>query len=503
MLISYQRAKAESLGFDAKGGIMERAERFIVLAIGLLFGQILIPVLWVMLVLTLVTAVQRFVKVWRQASATSCRARRAAPTRRRVSCRGRSRRQRPRRASADPRGAPMDRLSDLSAPAALCAHGLLGSSDPVRGGRKVAARQSPSGGSWSAATSSGSSASDCAAPSCDADRRAFDAYARYWVDSARFRRSATPRSTRASPSRASSTSRRVRRPASVRSWRCRTLGGWEWAGRWLTCRPGYEVTVVVERRPTRAVRLDGRATARPSACTCAARARCGASVIRRSRRTTLCACCAIATSRGRHRCRLLRERRRSRRPGHDRAADGCAIIPVGVYQLARVTTPSVASRRRATRGAASRPTIERVTQRLADELEVLIRAKPEQWHLMQPNWPSDTRRWPLPASGRTLMRVGMISPYSLTVPGGVQNQILGLARALPRTGCRREGARPCDGPPPDAGVTPLGNSLPTASNGSVAPIAPDPAAQLRIIGPARRSSSTSCTSTSRWRRARR
>ncbi|MCB0996665.1 MAG: CDP-alcohol phosphatidyltransferase family protein [Acidimicrobiales bacterium] len=71
LLISYQRAKAESLGFDAKGGIMERAERFIVLAFGLLFNEILIPVLWVMLVLTLVTAVQRFVKVWRQASAAS------------------------------------------------------------------------------------------------------------------------------------------------------------------------------------------------------------------------------------------------------------------------------------------------------------------------------------------------------------------------------------------------------------------------------------------------
>jgi CDP-diacylglycerol--glycerol-3-phosphate 3-phosphatidyltransferase len=68
MFISYQRAKAESLGYDAKGGLMERAERFIVLAFGLLFFEILIPVLWVMLVLSLVTAVQRFVKVWRQAS---------------------------------------------------------------------------------------------------------------------------------------------------------------------------------------------------------------------------------------------------------------------------------------------------------------------------------------------------------------------------------------------------------------------------------------------------
>ena len=68
MFVSYQRAKAESLGYDAKGGIMERAERIIVLAFGLLFPELLIATLWVMLALTGVTAVQRFVKVWRQAS---------------------------------------------------------------------------------------------------------------------------------------------------------------------------------------------------------------------------------------------------------------------------------------------------------------------------------------------------------------------------------------------------------------------------------------------------
>ena len=51
-VISYQRAKAESLGLDAKGGIMERAERIIALCIGLLFPVLLIPILWVMLVLT-------------------------------------------------------------------------------------------------------------------------------------------------------------------------------------------------------------------------------------------------------------------------------------------------------------------------------------------------------------------------------------------------------------------------------------------------------------------
>jgi phosphatidyl-myo-inositol alpha-mannosyltransferase len=79
------------------------------------------------------------------------------------------------------------------------------------------------------------------------------------------------------------------------------------------------------------------------------------------------------------------------------------------------------------------------------------------------------------------MKVGMISPYSLTVPGGVQNQILGLARALRRQGVDVRVLAPCDGPPPDSFVTPLGNSLPTATNGSIAPLAPDPAAQLRVV----------------------
>ena len=66
--ISYERAKAESLGLQAKGGLMERAERSILLCLGLLFDNLLVPILWIMLVLTTITAVQRFVKVWKQAA---------------------------------------------------------------------------------------------------------------------------------------------------------------------------------------------------------------------------------------------------------------------------------------------------------------------------------------------------------------------------------------------------------------------------------------------------
>jgi len=79
------------------------------------------------------------------------------------------------------------------------------------------------------------------------------------------------------------------------------------------------------------------------------------------------------------------------------------------------------------------------------------------------------------------MRIGMISPYSLSIPGGVQGQILGLAQALRERGEYVRVLGPCDGPPPAPFVTPLGNSIPTGANGSIAPIAPDPAAQLRTI----------------------
>lgn len=80
-----------------------------------------------------------------------------------------------------------------------------------------------------------------------------------------------------------------------------------------------------------------------------------------------------------------------------------------------------------------------------------------------------------------MLRIGMVSPYSLTIPGGVQQQVLGLARALREKGHEVRVLGPCDGPPPDPFVTPLGNSLPTAVNGSVAPLAPDASAALRTI----------------------
>ena len=79
------------------------------------------------------------------------------------------------------------------------------------------------------------------------------------------------------------------------------------------------------------------------------------------------------------------------------------------------------------------------------------------------------------------LRIGLLCPYSLTTPGGVQGQVMGLARALRKMGHEVRVLGPCDGAPPDTFVTPIGESLPTVANGSIAPLAPDPSAALRTI----------------------
>ena len=65
MLVPYLRAKAESVGLQGTGGIMGRAERVILFAVGLITGYVE-PMLWLMVVSVWYTAVHRFVSTYRR-----------------------------------------------------------------------------------------------------------------------------------------------------------------------------------------------------------------------------------------------------------------------------------------------------------------------------------------------------------------------------------------------------------------------------------------------------
>ena len=63
ILIPYVRAKAESLQVPCSVGLMERAERIILLSAGTLF-QWMEPILWILAILTHFTVIHRIYYVW-------------------------------------------------------------------------------------------------------------------------------------------------------------------------------------------------------------------------------------------------------------------------------------------------------------------------------------------------------------------------------------------------------------------------------------------------------
>lgn len=65
LMVSYTRARAEGLRLQSKAGMLQRPERVVLLILGLLTGWMQ-PVLWVMAILTNVSAVQRIYEVYWQ-----------------------------------------------------------------------------------------------------------------------------------------------------------------------------------------------------------------------------------------------------------------------------------------------------------------------------------------------------------------------------------------------------------------------------------------------------
>jgi KDO2-lipid IV(A) lauroyltransferase len=172
------------------------------------------------------------------------------------------------------------------------------------------------------------------------------------------------------------------------------LGGWEWAGRWMTDQ-GHRLTVVVE--PLEPPELfqwfvdlrqslgmtvvplgDGAATAVMKAL---------------KANEVVCLLCDRDLERNGVEVEFFGERTTlPAGPAMLGLRTGAPVLPTGVYFTPRynghhaiVRPPLTATRL----GGGLRDDVARVTQSLARELEFLIRRAPDQWHLFQPNWPSD------------------------------------------------------------------------------------------------------------------
>jgi KDO2-lipid IV(A) lauroyltransferase len=171
------------------------------------------------------------------------------------------------------------------------------------------------------------------------------------------------------------------------------LGGWEWAGRWL-CDRGQRVTVVVERlEPPELfdwfvrLRNDLGMNVVPLGPGAA-----GAVLQALRDNEVVCLLCDRDIQGGGIEVEFFGEHTSlPAGPATLGLRSGAPILPVGVYFTRRINghhaivRPPIPAERR----GKLREDVTRVTQYLAQELEYLIRRAPEQWHMFQPNWPSD------------------------------------------------------------------------------------------------------------------
>ncbi len=172
------------------------------------------------------------------------------------------------------------------------------------------------------------------------------------------------------------------------------LGGWEWAGRWMTDQ-GHKLTVVVEPLDP-PVLFEWFADLRKGLgmTVVPLGPKAGSTVLKALRdNEVVCLLCDRDLDHTGVEVDFFGERTTlPAGPATLSLRTGAPLLPTGVYFTARynghlgVVRPPIPIQRL---GGGLRDDVARVTQLLAAELEFLIRRAPEQWHLFQPNWPSD------------------------------------------------------------------------------------------------------------------
>jgi lauroyl/myristoyl acyltransferase len=170
------------------------------------------------------------------------------------------------------------------------------------------------------------------------------------------------------------------------------IGGWEYAGAWLGAR-GYPPTVVVEPvEPPELFEWFARVRRELGMDVVPLGPRAGGAILRALRESrVVCLVCDRDIGGDGIEVEFFGERTTlPAGPARLALRTGAPLLPAAVYFQPRgghhgVVEPPVPAERR----GRLRDDVARVTQALAHRFERLIRVAPAQWHLMQPNWPSD------------------------------------------------------------------------------------------------------------------
>jgi phosphatidylinositol dimannoside acyltransferase len=222
---------------------------------------------------------------------------------------------------------------------------------------------------------------------------AFDSYARYWVDSFRVPglSAAEIQATFTIDGEDHLRASQERGKGSIIA--LPHLGGWEWAGRWVADQ-GWQITVVVE--PLQPPELyDWFVGFRTSlGMNVVPLGPDAGSIVAKALRDNhvVCLLCDRDLQRNGVQVEFFDEKT-TLPPGPAFLAlrTGAALMPTAVYFTperdghAAIIRPPLAP----PKTGSFRDDVAALTQDLASELEWLIRRAPEQWHLFQPNWPSD------------------------------------------------------------------------------------------------------------------
>lgn len=171
------------------------------------------------------------------------------------------------------------------------------------------------------------------------------------------------------------------------------LGGWEWAGRWITDQ-GLKMTVVVEAlEPKELFEWFAELRKNLGMTVISTGPHAGVEVLKALRANEIvCLLCDRDLERNGIEVEFFGERTTlPAGPAMMGLRAGAPIVPTGCYFTQEyqghhiIVRPPLPTQRL----GRVREDAERITQLLARELEFLIRRAPEQWHMFQPNWPSD------------------------------------------------------------------------------------------------------------------